>query len=175
MQSIDQALEELRTLHQQLNKTPPPEIGPQAFLPFPPGQNPVSFAIGEVSELKRMVENFQHGTQSRPPAWIPPASIYANDSNVVVTVELPGVSREGLTVTAVSEQLVVQGQRHPPARSGDLQPMFIEQIWGPFERRFALPPWCDPDQIEANFEHGVLEIRMSRKVDGSGPFQVKIS
>jgi len=175
MQTIDQAFEELRSLHQQLNHSPVPEIGPQAFLPFPPGQDPVSFAIEEVAQLKRLVENLRQGRPNTPPAWVPPASVYANESTLVITVELAGVRREDVSVTAVSGQLVVQGQRRPPVPDGELQPMFVEQAWGPFERCFALPAWCDPDRIEANYDQGVLEIRASRSAEGSGPFQVKIS
>ena len=34
---------------------------------------------------------------------------------------------------------------------------------GPFERRFRLPVVVDPDSIRANYEHGFLEIRLTKQ------------
>ena len=66
MQPIEQALIEIRALHEQLTRSPAPEIGPQAFLPFPPGQDPVAFAIEEVSRLKSLVESSRSGPTEAP-------------------------------------------------------------------------------------------------------------
>ena len=56
MEPIEQALEEIRALHEQLTNQPAPEITPQMFQPFPPGIDPVSYAIQEVVQLRQAVQ-----------------------------------------------------------------------------------------------------------------------
>lgn len=161
MQRIQQAFQEVRDLHEQWTGSPAPEIGPQAFLPFPPGADPVAFAMEEVAQLRRMVA----GAQTQP-GWVPRCSTFAGDSGICFLIELPGVSKEDVTVTATAGELAVRGQRRPPKIEGSLRPMLVEQSWGPFECRFPIPSWCDSEKIVARCALGVLEINLSRSRDG---------
>ena len=40
--------------------------------------------------------------------------------------------------------------------------MLIEQAFGGFERRFALPPWFEPQTVRARCRNGLLEIEASK-------------
>jgi HSP20 family molecular chaperone IbpA len=171
MQTIEQAYQEVCRLHEQIAKTPVPEIGPPAFLPFPPGVDPVAFAIEEVAQLKRMFEGAAPAT-----AWVPRASLHASDSSLVYHVEIPGVPRETVSVVVNGAEMIVRGQRTAPTLDAGLKPMFVEQPWGAFERRFPCPPWCDPEKIHAKVVHGVLEIHLGRREEGNrGEFRVDIA
>ncbi len=175
MQTIDEAYREVCKLHEQITRAPAPEIGPQGFAPFPPGIDPVGFAIEEVSQLKRMFESAQTG-DSRTVTWVPRASIYASETSVRYRVEIPDVSREEVSVSVLSGEMVVRGQRRPPVVDALLKPVMVEQAWGAFERRFPLPPWCEPDRIQARCSQGVLEIDLVRKHEGStAEFHVEVS
>jgi len=175
MQTIEEAYREVCKLHEQIARAPAPEIGPQGFLPFPPGIDPVGFAIEEVSQLKRMFESVQTA-DSRAVTWVPRASIYTSETSVRYRVEIPDVSRDDVSVTVVSGEMVVRGQRRPPAADALLKPVMVEQAWGAFERRFPLPPWCEPDRIQARCSQGVLEIDLVRKNEGStAEFRVEVS
>lgn len=177
METIEQAFQEVCKLHEQITQMPAPEIGPQAFLPFPPGIDPVAFAIEEVSQLKQMYEN---GRTMRPQApqvsWIPRACIYASDCGVLFLVELSGVAKEDVSVSVTSGEMIVRGQRRAPAVDSSLKPVMVEHAWGAFERRFPVPPWCTPEKIRARYAQGVLEISLSRLEEaGSGEFHVEIA
>jgi HSP20 family protein len=170
MQDLAQAFKEVCRLHEQVVQAPAPEIGPQHFLPFPPGVDPIAFAIHEVTQLKQLVES--RGAAA-PPAWIPRASVFSGDSAIRYLVELPGVQRDEVSVVAFQGELIVRGQRRQPA-DPNLKPMIVEQPWGTFERRFALPAWCTPDGISARYTQGVLEITLSRSEDSTGEFRVEV-
>lgn len=178
MQSIEQALQEVRALHEQVTRTRAPEIGPQAFLPFPLGQDPVAYAIEEVSQLKQLVQSRRAGaapSMHPQPQWVPRASVYAGESVVSFLVELPGVAKEDVSITVCSGELTVRGERKPVTIDGELRPVVIEQAWGAFERRFPLPSWAAPETITARYAQGVLEIHVSRDEDDApGEFRVEI-
>ncbi len=180
MQTIEQAFQEVCRLHEQIAQTPPPEIGPQVFLPFPPGVDPIAFAIEEVAQLRQLVENAQ-STRSQTPqpttaTWVPRASVFASDGGLMFHVEIPGVAKEDVSVVVESGELVVRGERRAPAVDPSLRPVMVEQAWGNFERRFAAPPWFNPEKIQARYSHGMLEIRMNRVEDRNvGEFRVEIA
>ncbi len=83
MQPIEQALKELRTLHEQLNNAPAPEIGPHAFIPFPAGPDPVAYAVDEARlrtatlVLLHVVDNIPGGTAAPLPAGYPMVPVQA--------------------------------------------------------------------------------------------------
>ncbi len=177
MQTIEQAYKEICRLHEQLAQAPAPEIGPQSFLPFPPGVEPVAFAIEEVAQLRQMFEAAQSVRQhAQEPAWMPRASVFASESSVLFQIELPGVAKEDVSVTVGSGELLVRGQRRQPDTDASLKPVVVEQPFGSFERRFPAPPWCNPEKIRAKYSHGVLEISLSRQEEGNlGEFSVEIA
>jgi HSP20 family protein len=175
MQSIDQALREAQSLHERLTGMPAPEIPPLAFVPFPPGQDPIAFAIGEVARLKHVIDTAHaaEGSAWRP-HWVPTASIFAGESSMSIVVEIPGVGKDDLSVSVTGAELVVRGRRQPSSEGG-LRPLVVEQAWGAFERRFPLPAWADADAITARYTQGLLEIVVGRAADeGSSEIRVKI-
>jgi HSP20 family protein len=178
MQTIDQALKEVQALHEQLTHAPAPEIAPHAFVPFPPGFDPVAYAIGEVSQLRQLLGSALGGATPVPMAaqWVPPASVFANESGVTFLVELPGVERTDLTVSVAGPELIVRGQRKPAAVDPTLRPLLVEHPAGIFERRFPVPAWCQPDRVNARYAQGVLEITVTRPGEEiAGEFSVKIA
>jgi len=177
MQPIEQALKEVRALHEQLTQAPAPEIGPHSFLPFPAGQDPVAYAIDEVTRLKQFVEQTQTKRQedSQTAQWMPRASVFAGESSVSLMVELPGVDKADVAITVCSGELTVRGQRKPTTTENGLQPVMVEQPWGAFERRFPLPAWANSDHIKASYSLGVLKIVVTRGADAvAGEFRVEI-
>lgn len=178
MQTIEEAYGAVCKLHEQITNAPAPEIGPQMFVPFPPGIDPIAFAIEEVSHLRHMVESGQaaHAQVQPQVNWVPRACIYASDTSVQFHVEVAGVGKEDVSVTLASGEMIVRGQRRPPSVDGALQPVMVEQTYGVFERRFPVPPWCNPEKIHAKYSQGVLEIHLIRQEgENAGEFRVEIS
>jgi HSP20 family protein len=176
VQAIQQALEEIKALHEQLTQSPAPEIGPQAFLPFPPGVDPVAFAIEEVTQLKHWVENLQAAQLQTPQSvnWVPAASVHADETGIHFAVEIPGVAKDDVTLNVTGGELIVRGERRPPQFGPTSKPVVVEQAWGTFERRFPLPPWGTAETIKARYAHGIVEIDVIRH-EQSTPTEVQIA
>jgi HSP20 family protein len=158
MQELEQALEETRALHQKVLGQPAPDLAPQAYLPFPPGVDPIRTALAEVAQLKELWERAR--LMPRPASWIPPADVLTTGGELVVRLEIPGISREDVKVLFVGNECIVRGERKAPAYSGDPRPLAIERPWGPFERRFPLPAGARAAGTKARMASGLLELRI---------------
>jgi HSP20 family protein len=174
MRPIERTLEEIRALHEQLTRSLGPEAEPSESLPA--DVDPVAYALSEVSRLRETVERTCAADRSEQPVpWVPRASVYAGEAGSKIVLEIPGVARTDVSVTVTGGELVVCGERRPPAVEDGLKPIVVEQARGPFERRFPIPSWCTPESISARCAHGLLEIRMTRAGERSPvEFEIEI-
>ena len=95
--------------------------------------------------------------------WRPPTDVVETTSEVVVTGELAGVDHEQLDVLLFEDALIVDGERRlPPAHAaGVFHAAEIRQ--GQFHLEIRLPASIDPDQVDARYERGLLEMRFVKR------------
>jgi HSP20 family protein len=130
-------------------------------MPFPPGVDPFQHALQEVQRLKETSD--QVALAPRPSSWMPALDSFVTKDELLVRIEVPGVSREDLEVFVVDGECVVRGERKPPQCPGSMRPMAIERPYGAFERRFVAPAGSRIDQMKARTQDGVLELRIPMK------------
>lgn len=170
MLPIERALAEIRALHEEITDVPAPEIPQRSLEPFPPGADPVAYALEEVEALKQVIDARKPAAdpieapqpRAGEPAWTPPSTVLTSDDAFRILVEVPGIEAADVQLTVEDAHLVLRGRRLPPD-AGVLQPMLIEQAFGGFERRFALPSWFRPEDARARCHNGILEIKASRE------------
>jgi HSP20 family protein len=90
-------------------------------------------------------------------AWSPLADVEETDDAFLLEIDLPGVSRQDVTVELEGNELVVSGEIKERERKGVLRRQ--ARPTGRFEYRLALPQKIDPDRIEAGLSDGVLTLR----------------
>jgi HSP20 family protein len=158
MNKLDQALKEAKALHVQVFGRPAPALESQPLLPLPTGIEPFEFVFGEVENLKQISEGWKQS--SGPATWIPPADFFSTKDELVVQLEIPGVSSEDLSVFVRGGECIVRGERKPPQKLSSMRPLSLERPWGPFERRFVLPVGGRTSEIKARVRVGILELRI---------------
>lgn len=158
MNELTQTLDEMRDLHRKLFGEAVPDLGPQTFVPFPPGVDPIEHVRDEVRHLRQLAERVAFAPKLD--AWTPPADSFVGETALVVQIDLPGVSREDVKVHVVGRECIVRGERKPPQVVEGMRPMSLERPWGSFERRFVLPTGCKIDELEARCVDGVLELKV---------------
>ena len=92
----------------------------------------------------------------------------------VLRADLPGLSDEDVNVQLEDNVLTISGERrmqHETQQEGYFR---LERASGAFSRSLTLPEGIDPDGVQANFDRGVLEIRIP-KPEQKKPRQVQIS
>ena len=97
--------------------------------------------------------------------WAPSMDIYEKDNTVVIKAELPGVKREDIDIALDNGALMIRGERKSEQEVKEEAFYRMERSYGSFQRRIPLPFKAQPDQIEANFSDGVLELRIPRPAE----------
>jgi HSP20 family protein len=99
-------------------------------------------------------------------AWTPAVDIYqANNSEVVVKVELPGLQREDIDVTVEHGTLTIRGQRRREEAIAEEAYHRVERSYGSFTRSFTMPPTVDASGVRADYRDGVLTVRLPLRED----------
>ena len=92
-------------------------------------------------------------------AFGPAVDVYETDDEVVVKAELPGVDREGISITAQEDSIVIDGEIKREEEV-DKEGYYRRELrYGSFHRTIALPTTVNPDKISAKFADGVLTVR----------------
>ena len=92
--------------------------------------------------------------------WAPPLDAFHQGDHLIVRVELPGVPPDGVDIHVADNVLVIRGERRSEETVADTSFVRRERAFGPFERQVVLPEGTEVDTIQANYDLGVLEIRV---------------
>ncbi|WP_333771930.1 Hsp20/alpha crystallin family protein [Streptomyces sp. IBSBF 2435] len=110
-------------------------------------------------ELDRLTEQLlRPGTWSRPAGM--PMDAYRDGEEYVVSFDLPGVSPEAIDIDVERNMLTVKAERRPAAHGDGVQMDVSERPLGVFSRRILLADALDTEHIRADYEAGVLTLRI---------------
>jgi HSP20 family protein len=98
-------------------------------------------------------------------AWFPPVDIYESGDKLVLKAELPGVDLDDVAVEVQENVITLKGERKLNKGTGRENYHRMERFYGSFQRVFSLPNVVDKNEISANFEDGVLEIKVPKVIE----------
>lgn len=104
--------------------------------------------------------------QPRPDITLTPmADIAAHDDHYHIHIALPGAHRDAIQVEHHRGILSVSADvALSPEKGRPLLEEFAHQRW---QRSFQLSDDCDPQQISAQYEDGILQLRIAKSADKS--------
>lgn len=88
----------------------------------------------------------------------PKVDIKENESELVVKAELPGLTKEDISVELKDSVLTLSGEKKIEESDATERLHRTEISYGSFSRSFYVPSDIDAESIEANFEDGILQI-----------------
>jgi HSP20 family protein len=92
--------------------------------------------------------------------WNPEIEMFHRNSELVVRVDLPGLTKDDIHVDVTEDRITIQGERKQE-QDEERQGLYrSERSYGSFSREIPLPPGTIADQAKASFQNGVLEITM---------------
>jgi HSP20 family protein len=98
----------------------------------------------------------------RDVSWEPPVDIAESESEILITIALPGVDRTALKVTVDTGRVLVVGFRRPSAIPRGSRVHRLEIPYGKFERQITFPATrLHLDQSE--FTDGCLILKFSKQ------------
>jgi HSP20 family protein len=98
----------------------------------------------------------------------PPVDVYQTASNVVVLVEMAGISNRELHLEVEGRNLTIRGHRLPLPGPPNREYSQIEITDGPFQRSVLLPAAVTSDGLEATYTDGILTIVLTKAVSSGG-------
>jgi HSP20 family protein len=96
-------------------------------------------------------------------ALSPAADVVEKPDGFEITAELPGMDEKNIEVKLANGVLTVKGEKEEKKDEKKQDYHLRERYYGAFERSFAIPDGIDADKIEANFNKGVLTLKLPKK------------
>jgi HSP20 family protein len=100
--------------------------------------------------------------------------VHATDDDLVVTVSLPGLTSDDVSITITGQALHIRGEFKADASLQRDDYLHRERRFGTFSRQLELPVRVQADAAKATFENGVLTLTIP-KADEVKPRQIEIT
>jgi len=94
-----------------------------------------------------------------------PVDVYRSGDDFIIEVDVPGMDPSSLDVTVERNMLSIAGER--PARH-DADALLCERPHARFTRQLYLAENLDTEQVDANYENGVLTITIPLSAKARG-------
>ena len=127
-------------------------------------------------EVNRLFDTFLGRPVQASPAtrsWLPSVDMHETKDELVLSVEVPGVSEKDVTVSITGDLLSIKGERRVADPTSDQKYLHVERVYGQFERLIQLPMAVQADKVKAMYRDGVLTITLP-KAEELKPREIKI-
>ncbi len=104
--------------------------------------------------------------------FVPPTDIFEDDDSLTLTMEMPGVSKDGVSINVEENRLSIEGKIEF-AKYEDLEPVYTEYGVGHYQRSFTLSNQVDQTKISADLNDGVLELVLP-KAEAAKPRRIEV-
>jgi HSP20 family protein len=114
-------------------------------------------------EVDRLFDAFfGAGGESAGRRWVPPMDLVEAEDHFVLKADLPGLSEEDVSIEIQDGTLKISGERKAEHESREKGWYRIERSFGGFSRTLTLPDGVDAEAVSAEFDRGVLEVRIPK-------------
>jgi HSP20 family protein len=120
------------------------------------------------NRLSRLFDDSFFGARSD--RWMPAVTVSETKDELLLTAELPGMKEDDITIELENNVLTVSGEKNEVREEGEDERKYhvYERSFGSFSRSFTLPRSVDPANIVANFEHGILTVKLPKMAEAKG-------
>ena len=106
--------------------------------------------------------------------FAPAVDVYEDEHNITLKIEVPGIEEKDIDVRIENHTLTVHGEREFEKEEKEENYRRVERQYGSFTRSFTLPNTVDTEKVSANYDKGVLKIKLAKKAEAK-PKQIKVS
>ena len=105
--------------------------------------------------------------------WRPSADIAEDNQALMLTLDLPGVEKDQISISVDDGVLTVNGERASEKTEESGGVVRTERWQGKISRSFRLPRTVDAEKITANLKSGVLTLTVPKKEEAK-PRQIPV-
>ena len=126
-------------------------------------------------EINRL---FDGGTPARDSGlfsgWTPALDVYDEKDRFLVSIELPGLKKEEISLSFHDGVLTVSGERKHEREGKEGETFRSERYFGKFQRSVSVPAAVDAGRVTATYKDGVLLIDLP-KAEEAKPKQIQVN
>lgn len=112
--------------------------------------------------LPQIYEPLRNVSQRIADWFAPPSDASVVEDFYEINVELPGVNADDVDVVIDGNGLTVRGEKRYEREEKGRSFFFSERQFGAFQRTFRLPPNADSESIEADYNNGILHLKIGK-------------
>jgi HSP20 family protein len=105
--------------------------------------------------------------------WMPAVDIWETENEIVYAFDLPGISEDKISIELEDNLLTVSGERERTEKHEEDRFYRYERRFGAFSRTISVPQGTTEDNVKAEYEDGVLKLRVA-KPEQSKPRRIQI-
>ena len=94
--------------------------------------------------------------------WNPAMDLVESEGHFVLKADLPGLTQDDVSIEISDNTLTLSGERKAEHESREKGWYRLERSSGRFSRSLSLPEGVDADAVTAEFDNGVLEVRIPK-------------
>jgi len=123
-----------------------------------------SSAAEQKPEASSIEGEQQSPAKEKELAMLPVVDIFEDAHQITVQAEMPGVSKEGLSVQADRNNLVIEGRIGLDIPAG-MSAVYADLQTTQYRRSFVLSGELDTEHIAATLKDGLLTVRIPKRVE----------
>ncbi len=127
--------------------------------------------------MNRLFQDYAPGREDElmtTGSFVPPVDVYEDEHAITLKLEVPGVEQKDIDIRLENNTLSIRGERKFEKEEKEENFHRIERRYGSFSRSFTLPNTVDPEQVNAEFENGVLKVKLAKRAEAK-PKQIKVN
>jgi HSP20 family protein len=113
-------------------------------------------------EFDRLFSSLFDSSGRQVQRWVPAMDLVEADDHFVLKADLPGLAEDDVAIEVQDDVLTISGSREAEQERKEQGWYRLERSYGSFSRSLTLPDGVDADKVEANFDRGVLEVRIPK-------------
>ena len=139
--------------------------------------DPIRDLLGFQTEMNSLFDwndSVFPGAPPRDSSWTPSVDIHETEESFELSVELPGVRKEDVSLEVKDSILSIRGERRSEKEVAEKSVHRIERRYGEFTRAFKVPSNVDASRVKAAYKDGVLQVTLP-KAEDARPRQIEIA
>jgi len=100
-------------------------------------------------------------TESKRRIFPARSDIYQEDGAVVLSMEMPGVTKENLSIRVDNDRLIIDGRKFMPPVKGEYRLREIRD--GDYHLEYTIDDTIDRDKIDATARNGIVTLKLGIK------------
>lgn len=114
------------------------------------------------SEMDRLVEDWINRKDQYPQSLSPKTEVTEDKNHYHFKMDIPGIPKDQIKIEFHDQNLIISGERKEEKYDDSKKRHLSEVSYGSFLRTFTIPGPIRSDNIQAEYDHGVLRVTVPK-------------